>query len=85
MTVKHQVRLVDLDDPTHVVHAEVVGRHGKVATVRHNLWRPGTWPVGARGKGYWEGKFDAQTGMPLYDRAAFRVHEDDVWMLRGGS
>jgi len=79
------VRLVDLDDSSHVLRGEVIQRGGKTATVRHHLWRPGRPPLGARGNGYWDGRFDAVTGLPLYERAAWRVHDDDVWMLRGGA
>lgn len=74
------VRLVDLHDETNVIRGDVVSQRLHVITVRH---------VTRRGRPFhperfWEGTFDARSGLPLYDNGAFRIHGDDlVQFLRG--
>ena len=68
------VRLVDLDDDNHVLEGVVVKRAKGVVTVKRivSAARP------FKTEESWTLNFDAVTGLPKGDRAAFKIHPEDL-------
>ena len=68
------IRLIDIDDGTNMVYAEVVSQRLHRVTLRHT-WRHGRPFKPAK---FWDGNFDIRSGLPLDDRGAFKIHPDDL-------
>ena len=73
-----RIRLVDLDDDTHVLEAQLLKRRGNIVTVKYvySSGRP------FRPEQSWTRRFDKQTGLDVGEQAGFKVHPDDVGLLQ---
>jgi len=69
-----EVRLVDLDDTTHVLKGVVVKRTAKVVTVKHVV--SVAFPF--KPEVSWTQRFDAATGKQMGDHPAFKIHSEDL-------
>jgi hypothetical protein len=72
-----KIRLIDIDDESHVLAAEVIARRLHVVTIRHTVQQPRMFRAGK----HWERRFDVRSGLDLGDHPAFRIHPDDLGKL----